>query len=333
MKRLPFLLLALLVSCTGEKKVETEVVEKPLVKLETVRIQPVEQTQDFTATVEANIVNNIAPSTPVRIDRILVEIGDRVNKGQTLVEMDQVNLKQAKSQLDNLQLDYDRAAELFKVGGASKQSVDAIQTQLDVARTVYHNLVENTKLVSPVSGIVTARNYDRGDMYGGEPVLTIQQITPVKLLVNVSESFYTKVSKGMDVKVKLDVYGEELFPGKVSLIYPTIDPQTRTFPVEIKLENRDQRVRPGMFARVTMNFGTLDHIVAPDLSIIKQAGSGDRYIYIYRDGKVSYNKVELGRRMGDKYEVVSGVGDGDQVVIAGQSRLANDMEVQVDQPK
>lgn len=333
MKRLPFLLLALLVSCTGEKKVETEVVEKPLVKLETVRIQPVEQTQDFTATVEANIVNNIAPSTPVRIDRILVEIGDRVNKGQTLVEMDQVNLKQAKSQLDNLQLDYDRAAELFKVGGASKQSVDAIQTQLDVARTVYHNLVENTKLLSPVSGIVTARNYDRGDMYGGEPVLTIQQITPVKLLVNVSESFYTKVSKGMDVKVKLDVYGEELFPGKVSLIYPTIDPQTRTFPVEIKLENRDQRVRPGMFARVTMNFGTLDHIVAPDLSIIKQAGSGDRYIYIYRDGKVSYNKVELGRRMGDKYEVVSGVGDGDQVVIAGQSRLANDMEVQVDQPK
>lgn len=333
MKLLPFLLFTLLVSCTGEKKVETEVVEKPLVKLETVRIQPVEQTQDFTATVEANIVNNIAPSTPVRIDRILVEIGDRVNKGQTLVEMDQVNLKQAKSQLDNLQLDYDRAAELFKVGGASKQSVDAIQTQLDVARTVYHNLVENTKLVSPVSGIVTARNYDRGDMYGGEPVLTIQQITPVKLLVNVSESFYTKVSKGMDVKVKLDVYGEELFPGKVNLIYPTIDPQTRTFPVEIKLENRDQRVRPGMFARVTMNFGTLDHIVAPDLSIIKQAGSGDRYIYIYKDGKVSYNKVELGRRMGDKYEVVSGVGDGDQVVIAGQSRLANDMEVQVDQPK
>jgi len=85
-----------------------------------------------------------------------------------------------------------------------------------------------------------------------------------------------------------------------------------------------------MFARVTMNFGTQNHVVAPDLSIIKQAGSGDRYIYVYKDGKVSYNKVLLGRRMDDKYEIISGVSDGDQVVVAGQSRLTNGAEVSVE---
>ena len=317
-------------SCTSEKKQEVKVDEKPLVRLETVKTQEVEQIQEFTATVEANVVNNIVPSMSLRINDILVEGGDHVRKGQVLAQMDKTNLLQSQTQLENIQLEYDRAFELYKVGGASKQSLDAQKTQLDVAKTAYENLKENTRLVSPINGIVTARNYDSGDMIGGEPVVTIEQMSPVKLLVNVSESFYTRVRKGMDVNVKVEVYGDEIFHGKVSLIYPTVDPQTRTFPVEIKLPNKDLKVRPGMFARVTMNFGTQNHVVAPDLSIIKQAGSGDRYIYVYKDGKVSYNKVLLGRRMDDKYEIISGVSDGDQVVVAGQSRLTNGAEVSVE---
>ena len=317
-------------SCTSEKKQEVKVDEKPLVRLETVKTQEVEQIQEFTATVEANVVNNIAPSMSLRINDILVEVGDHVRKGQVLAQMDKTNLLQSQTQLENIQLEYDRAFELYKVGGASKQSLDAQKTQLDVAKTAYENLKENTRLVSPIDGIVTARNYDSGDVIGGEPVVTIEQMSPVKLLVNVSESFYTRVKKGMDVNVKVEVYGDEIFQGKVSLIYPTVDPQTRTFPVEIKLPNKDLKVRPGMFARVTMNFGTQNHVVAPDLSIIKQAGSGDRYIYVYKDGKVSYNKVLLGRRMDDKYEIISGVSDGDQVVVAGQSRLTNGAEVSVE---
>lgn len=312
------------------KKQEVKVDEKPLVRLETVKTQEVEQIQEFTATVEANVVNNIVPSMSLRINDILVEVGDHVRKGQVLAQMDKTNLLQSQTQLENIQLEYDRAFELYKVGGASKQSLDAQKTQLDVAKTAYENLKENTILVSPTNGIVTARNYDSGDMIGGEPVVTIEQMSPVKLLVNVSESFYTRVRKGMDVNVKVEVYGDEIFHGKVSLIYPTVDPQTRTFPVEIKLPNKDLKVRPGMFARVTMNFGTQNHVVAPDLSIIKQAGSGDRYIYVYKDGKVSYNKVLLGRRMDDKYEIISGVSDGDQVVVAGQSRLTNGAEVSVE---
>ncbi len=317
-------------SCTSEKKQEVKVDEKPLVRLETVKTQEVEQIQEFTATVEANVVNNIAPSMSLRINDILVEVGDHVRKGQVLAQMDKTNLLQSQTQLENIQLEYDRAFELYKVGGASKQSLDAQKTQLDVAKTAYENLKENTRLVSPIDGIVTARNYDSGDMIGGEPVVTIEQMSPVKLLVNVSESFYTRVKKGMDVNVKVEVYRDEIFQGKVSLIYPTVDPQTRTFPVEIKLPNKDLKVRPGMFARVTMNFGTQNHVVAPDLSIIKQAGSGDRYIYVYKDGKVSYNKVLLGRRMDDKYEIISGVSDGDQVVVAGQSRLTNGAEVSIE---
>ena len=331
------LVAAMLGSCSGgeEKKAETTaaetVIEKPTVKLATVTSRDVEQIGEFTATVEAEAKNNIAPTSPGRISRIFVEVGDYVRKGQKLVQMDAANLTQLKLQLDNQETEFKRVDELYKVGGASKAEWDAAKTNLDVRRSSYENLLENTQLVSPLDGVVTARNFDNGDLYTSTqtPVLVVQQITPVKLMVNVSEPNFPKVTKGMAVKVKLDVYEGEEFEGKVSLVYPTIDAATHTFPVEITLANANKRVRPGMFARVTMNFGSKNHVVVPDMAIVKRAGSGDRYVYVYNNGKVSYNKVELGRRMGTEYELISGVDNNSQVVIAGQTRLADGVEVEV----
>lgn len=324
---------AMLMSCAGEKKneaAETAIKEKVKVKIEKVYAQDVKQLSEFTATVTANITNKIAPQTPFRIEKLFAEVGDKVKAGQLLVKMDATNLKQAKIQLDNQEIEFKRLDELYKVGGTSKSSWDTQKTTLDVARATYKNLEENTQLLSPIAGVITARNYDNGDMYSNSnPIYVIEQIRPVKLLINVSESLFTKVKKGHDVDVTLDVYGDEVFNGKVSLIYPTIDPATRTFPVEIKITNADERIRPGMFARATMNFGSKNHVVAPDLAIVKQSGAGDRYIYVYKDGKVYYQMVELGRHMDNKYEIISGVADGDMVVISGQSRLTNGMEVEI----
>lgn len=221
------LAVALLGACSGGKdKVAVEQVdEKPRVKLADVKARPVEQIHEYTATVEAEVKNNIAPSSPVRIDRILVEVGDRVSKGQKLVSMDEANLKQTKFQLDNQEIEFKRMDELYKVGGASKSEWDAAKMALDIKETAYRNLLENTALLSPINGVVTARNYDNGDMYsGGEPVLVVEQIMPVKLLINVSETYFTQVKKGAPVAVKLDVYGDEPFEGYISLVYPTVDP-------------------------------------------------------------------------------------------------------------
>lgn len=329
------LMAAMLGACSGgaEKK---EVVagtadDKPVVKLASVASRDVDQIEEYTATVEAEAKNNIAPTAPGRIDHIFVEVGDHVSKGQKLVQMDAASLKQMKLQLENEETEFKRMDELYKVGGASKSEWDAAKTTLDVRRSSYNNLLENTQLLSPINGVVTARNFDNGDLYSSSatPVVVVEQITPVKLLINVSEPYFPKVTKGMPVTVKFDVYGDEEFEGKVSLVYPTIDATTHTFPVEIKLPNTNQRVRPGMFGRVTISFGTMRHVVVPDQAIVKRAGSGDRYVYVYKDGKVSYNKVELGRRMDTEYELISGVEDNSQVVVAGQTRLADGVEVEV----
>ena len=329
------LVAAMLGACSGGEEKNAEiavtVIEKPTVKLASVSSRDVEQIAEYTATVEAEAKNNIAPTAPGRISKIFVEVGDQVRKGQKLVQMDAANLTQLKLQLDNQETEFKRVDELYKVGGASKAEWDAAKTNLDVRKSAYNNLLENTQLVSPLNGVVTARNFDNGDLYTSTqmPVLVVEQIAPVKLMVNVSEPNFPKVSKGMPVSVKLDVYEGEEFEGKVSLVYPTIDAATHTFPVEITLTNANQRVRPGMFARVTMNFGTKNHVVVPDMAIVKRAGSGDRYVYVYNNGKVSYNKVELGRRIGTEYELISGVDNNSQVVIAGQTRLADGVEVEV----
>ncbi len=319
-------------SCKGDgegKAAVAEVDERPNVEIRKVHRQSVDQLMSYTATVEAFKTNNITTSTPNRIKSILVDVGYKVAKGQKLVVLDDVNIDQLKVRLDNTEREYNRALELFNIGGGTKQAVDQMKTELDAARRQYDNMVENTILVSPINGVVTARNYDPGDMTGQQPILTIEQLRPVKVLINVSENEFTKVSKGMKVDVYLDVYGDEKFVGEVDLIYPVIDPATRTFTVEVVIANGDERVRPGMFARVVMNFGTEERVVVPDRAIVKQTGSGEKFVYIYKDGKVDFSRVEIGQRLGDSYELLSGVENGDEVVISGQSRLADGIEVNV----
>lgn len=317
--------------CKGKDEAVTAGDHKMTIRTQEVHSQEVEQTYEYTAIVEANAVNNIAPLTGGRIDKIYVEVGDRVGKGKVLVQMNENSLKQAKAQLDNLKTSFHRIDELYKAGGASKSDWDALKTQVDVAQTTYDNLLENTQLISPISGVVTQRNYDSGDLFGGLPVVQVQQITPVKMNINISETLFKKVKVGTPVSVKVDAYGDEEFKGRVSLIYPTMDGATHTFPVEVQLSNGDGRVRPGMYARVTINFGTQTHVVVPDEAIFRQQGSGNRYVYVYKDGKVKFNQVVVGRHLDNAYELLSGdVHDGDMVATTGLSRLKDGLEVNVE---
>ena len=319
------------VSCKEKKAVQEQTETIPSVAVETVSSRDVIQQTVFTGTVEADVVNNIAPQQPRRISRILVDVGDRVKAGQLLVELDRSSLVQAKAQMDNALIEYERTNELYEFGGASKSEWDARRLQYDVAKSTYDNLLENTTLVSPVAGIVSARNYDNGDMAASSPILVVEQIRPVKIMINVSESLFSKVRRGMKIYVTFDAYGDEQFTGKVTRIYPTVDNSTRTFQVEVSLPNSDERIRPGMFARVTLPYDVATHVVISDRAILKLMGSGDRYVYIYNptDGTVRYSKVELGRRMDAEYEVLSGVENGDKVVVIGQNALSNGAKVEL----
>lgn len=250
--------------------------------------------------------------------------------GQTLVTLDSSNSDQIRINLEQIEREYNRAVQLLEIGGGTQQAVDQLKAQLDAAKSQYANIQENTVLRSPITGVVTARNYDPGDMSGNLPVLTVGQLSPVvKVLVNISENDMADIVAGQPVNISLDAFPEETFSGKVYRVYPTVDPATRTFGVEIRIPNPGERLKPGMFARVTIDFGERQNVVVPDRAVVKQTGSGNKYVYVLHGNKVSYNRVELGRRIDNSYELIEGVADGDTVVITGQTRLADGVEVEV----
>ena len=315
------------------------------VRVATVNSQSLPQEETYTATVESDIKNNVSPNMNYRIERVLVDVGDVVSKGQCVVKLDASSLQQLnlqlsnqKAVLENAKVSFDRIAELYKVGGVSKAEYDNAQVQLtsqqsqyNVLRTQIAQMSKNTQLFAPISGVVTARNYDDGDMYNGTPILTIEQTNRVKVMVGISELHYKDVKRGMKVDITLDAYPGETFVGTVSIVDPNVDTSTHTFQTEVIITNKNQKVRPGMFARATFNFGNQSHVVIPDEAIVKQIGAGDRYVYVYdpKSQTVSYNKIQLGKHLGKNYEIYSGVASGQQVVTAGQSRLNNGKKVKV----
>ena len=305
----------------------------PTVSVAQVFVREVPQEAVHTSTVQAYVKNNIAPQMAGRITKINVEIGDFVKEGQILAEIDKAQLLQAQLQLQNQEVELQRLKSLYEEGGLSQSDYDAIQMQYNVLKTQVENLVENTTLRSPINGVVTARNYDVGDMYAmSMPIFTVEQIVPVKLLVGISETDYSKVKKGDSVEVTADAIPGKTFYGKINRIYPTVDPTTRTFTAEVKIDNNYKTLRPGMFVRATVNFGTNNNVVIPDVAVVKQQGSGERFVYVLNeDDTVSYTKVTLGRRMGAEYEVLEGITDGAKVVVGGQIRLKDGIKVIVNE--
>ena len=323
------------VSCGNSNSKTAEQPQAAEVRLPNVTImaasyKDVPQSDVYTANVEAYAKNNIAPQSPSRIQKIYVEVGDFVRAGQIVAKMDEVSLNQSKLSMANDSLEYSRIKKLYEQGGVSKSDFDAMELKYNVTRSQYQNLLENTILRSPVSGVITARNYDQGDMYGGSPIYVVEQITPVKLYVGISEMDYTRVKKNDTVTLTADALPGKTFTGRIARIYPTIDAATHTFTAEVNVANSDRLLRPGMYARVTVNFGSNHSIVVPDDCVVKQQGSGVRSVFVLQaDNTVKEIVVTLGRHFGTEYEILSGIAEGDNVVVKGQASLKNGSKVNV----
>ncbi|MDE6447343.1 MAG: efflux RND transporter periplasmic adaptor subunit [Muribaculaceae bacterium] len=349
LKILPFasILPALMLSACGGNDsstgAEAEADEVFTVKTATVEQRDVDDIVTLTASVEADKINNISSNSPNRIKQILVDEGMNVSKGQRLVVLDDVNTTSYQLQVDNakaalrtVEADYNRAVELLHIGGGTRQQVDQMERQVVNARNTLasaeralRNVQENTVLTAPVSGVVTARNYDPGDMTASLPILTIGTVNPVKVVVNVNESDFAKVHTGMPATLSLQSYPDEEFTGKVTLVAPTVDAASRTFGVEITVPNPSARILPGMFGRIQLNLGTAPSAVVADKAVEKQRGSGNYFVYVVEDGKIRYSQVQLGRRLGDTYQILSGVEPGQQVVISQKSKLTDGAKVKV----
>ena len=233
----------LLASCSSSSSSKaTEEQSADTVRL--VEVAPAEMralnlSEEFTAQLEAKVVNNITAQAGGRLKQLLVKVGDRVGAGQAVARMEATQAAQAQIQLADAKTNFARMDELYKVGGVSKAQWEQAKSAVDQAKLAYGNAAENTVLRSPISGFVTAKNYDNGDMTSPQlPVVVIQQIAPVKAVIGVSEQYYSYLKKGAAATLSVDALGEETFSGIVTNIFPTLDPVTHTVSTEIEVANR-----------------------------------------------------------------------------------------------
>lgn len=310
---------------------QTAEVKTPVVSVITASKQTVPQTGSYSASIQAYAVNNIASQTGGRIQKLNREIGDFVSAGDVLAELDRIQLDQAELTYRNNERELQRLSGLLKEGGVSQSDFDSFELSYKVSKSNYENLLENTILRSPINGVISARNYDRGDMYSmSSPIYTVQQIVPVKLLVPVSESDYTRIKKGDSVDITVDALPGKTFKGSVLRLYPTIDAASHTFSAELVVRNENHELRPGMYARATILFEEVDRIVVPDGAVVKQQGSGQKLVYVLDADNCAHARVvETGRHIGNEYEIISGIEEGETIVVKGNSNLKSGEKVEV----
>jgi RND family efflux transporter MFP subunit len=279
-----------------------------------------------------------APAAPGRIEKINVEIGSRIGKGGVLVQMDQTQLKQAEIQLQTLETDYNRIKQLHDMGSIAEQQYDQIKSQYEITQTNVQFLKENTQLLAPISGIITGKYFENGELYSGAPntiagkaaIVTIQQINPVKALISVAESYYPVINKNTKVELLCDMFPGEKFEGSVYRIYPTIDAVSRTFTVEISIPNKNEKLRPGMYGTISLDVENATSLMVPSIAVLKQQGTNERLVYKVENGKAKRVLVETGVRYDDLVEILSkDLQLSDHIIIVGQSKVVDGSPVEV----
>jgi RND family efflux transporter MFP subunit len=308
------------------------------VKVQSLKMETITRTLDYTANLNAFEEVYFAPASPGRIEKIHVDVGDRVRKGQALIEMDRTQLQQARIQMQNARSNFLRLDTLYRLESISEQQYEQVKTQYEVARSNVAFLQENTTLLSPISGVVTARYYESKEMYSGAPntgegkaaVVRLMQINPLKAFVSISERYFPEIKEDMKARIKLDMYPGESFRGRVYRVHPTVDEATRTFQTEILIDNPDEKLRPGMFARVMLELRSDRAITVPAVSVMQQEGTNNRYIYVSNDGTARKIMVTIGKRFDDRQEIISdSLREGMQLVVAGQASLEEGARLKV----
>ena len=317
----------------GGKGATTTKKEAEKVKVLTLQSERIAKSLELSSTLEGYETMNIAPSITGHIEHIYVEVGSRVQKGTLLVRMDQTQLNTTRINLNSTRTEFDRVSALKQSGSISQQVYDQTKAGYDQLVETERFQEENTFVKAQFAGVISAKYYEDGEMYAGQPILTLTQISRLKAIINIPETYFPLVKQGMKVSMESDIYPGSTFPATIEIVYPTIDPQSHTFQAKLSIPNNGEKIRPGMYVRTRLAVGEVDAIVVPYQSVLKLTGSNDRYVFTNEEGTARRVAVTLGQRFDDRIEVIPVEADalkaGSQLVVTGQARLVDGDKLEI----
>lgn len=321
-----------LVACGGKTETATAEETEKIEKVQTITLakETVARELELSSTLEGYESMSVAPSLTGKIEHIYVEVGSRVSKDQLLIRMDQNQLNTTRINLASVQTEFNRVEALKESGSISQQVYDQTKAQLDQLKQSESFLEANTFVKAQFSGVIAAKNYEDGELYSGAPILTLTQINTLKAIINIPESYFPMIKKGMHVDITSDIYQGEVFPATIEIVYPTVDPSSHTFQAKVRIPNGSEKIRPGMFVKANLAIGEVETMVVPYNAVLKLQGSNNRYVFLNRDGVAKRVDVTLGQRFDDRIEVISEeIKEGDQIVVTGQARLVDGVKLEI----
>ncbi|MDH7605477.1 MAG: efflux RND transporter periplasmic adaptor subunit [Melioribacter sp.] len=326
--------LIIIIGCS-KKEINNETQKIIPVEVSVVKKSSIDRNIELVGTLAAWKEANLGAQTSGRIQKIYVEEGSRVKEGDLLFEMDDTQLVQAKIQYQITKDNYERMKPLYETGSISQSQYDQIKAAYETAEKNYNLLLTNTQFRAPFSGIITAKKLNDGEVFllaptGGAPtIVTLMQINPLKLLLNVSENNFKDIKIGQNVEIQSDIFPNEIFKGNVSRINPTINALTRTFEVEVKIPNPQEKLRPGMFVRAKILLGQTEGILVNRAAILKQIGTAAYYAFIIKNNIAKRVDVTIGKEFDSVIEITNGLSEGDYLVTNGQGILKDGTQVEI----
>lgn len=320
-----------LVSCGGPKTQQQQA-ELPAQLVETapLAMSDISRELEFSTTLQGWQTLNVAPSLTGKIEHIYVEVGTTVGAGANLVRMDQNQYTTTKLTYTNLGVEMQRMESLRESGAVSQQTYDQTRLSYEQTKESLDFLEKNTYVKAPFAGVISAKNYEDGELYSGQPILVLTQIYTLKALIAIPESYYPVVRKGMAVTLSSEIYPGETFPATIDIVYPTVDPASHTFQARLRIPNSSLKLRPGMYVKTKMSMGMARAMVVPYQSVLKLTGSNDRYVFLDDNGTARRVFVKLGQRFDENIEVVSDeLQEGDKLVVVGQAKLVDGSKITV----
>ena len=322
--------LAVLAGCGPKNTTEVEKERQEIVETTVLHESEISRVLKFSTTLEGYQTMSVAPSVTGKIEHIYAEVGTAVQKGTLLVRMDQNQLNTTKLTYANLGVELSRLEALRESGSVPQQTYDQTKLSYDQTKENLDFLEANTFFKAPFSGYISAKNYEDGELYSGQPILTLTQVSTLKALINIPEGYYPLVKAGMKVDIMSDIYPDETFISTIETVYPTVDASSHTFQVKLRIPNSSMRLRPGMYAHTSLPMGNATAIIAPYQAVLKLTGANDRYVFVDEGGVAKRVFVKLGDRFDDKIEIVSDeIKDGVKIVTVGQGKLVDGSKLNV----
>lgn len=323
-------LLVTVSSCSEEKTTVQEVEKVEKVQVMKLATTEIEREVILPTTLEGYDNMKVSSSVSGIIDEILVKVGDRVSKGQLLVKMDPTQYTTTKLTYANLGVEMGRMEALKAAGSISQQIYDQTKTQYEQLKEQLALYEKNTFVRADFAGVISAKNFENGELCAGQPILQLTQINKLKAFVNVQENYFPYLKKGMKLKITSEIYPDKVFEAIIETVFPTIDPSSHTFSVRIQIPNASETLRPGMYVSTSIPVGKVKGMLVPYQSVLKLIGSNERYVFVNDGGKAKRITVTLGKRFDRDVEIISDeLKEGDELIVVGQGRLVDGVKLEI----